>query len=154
MVTRAVSAERWLTPLAVLVPILATVVAGFVALNLWPPSTLVAVPAGLAVTAIAGRRTYGMRISLATAGLTLGVSVVAFVVFAWASWTTSICNKTIADGWLWLSVAAGALVYFTVGSYGFRTGREVFVVPMALFFGALTVLALFYLVPGTPGICD
>ena len=95
-----------------------------------------------------------MRISLATAGLTLGVSVVAFVVFAWASWTTSICNKTIADGWLWLSVAAGALVYFTVGSYGFRTGREVFVVPMALFFGALTVLALFYLVPGTQGFCD
>jgi hypothetical protein len=154
MVARAVSAERWLTPLAVLILILATVVAAFVTLNLRPPLVLVAVPAGLAITAIAGRRTYGLPISLATAGLTLAAGTVAFVVFAWASWTSSICGKTIADGWLWPTLATGAFVYFGVGIYGLRTGREVYVVPAALLSGALTVLALFYLVPGTPGFCD
>jgi hypothetical protein len=154
MVARAVPARDWLTPLAVLVPILATVVAAFVTLNLWPPSILVAVPVGLAITAIAGRRTYGIPISLATAGLTLVAGFLAFIVFASASYSSSICGKTIAPGWLALALTGGALVYLAVGIYGFRTGRELFVVPMALLFGALTVLGFFFLVPGTPGFCD
>jgi hypothetical protein len=154
MAARAVSARDWLTPLAVLVPILATVVAAFVVLNLRPPLTLAPVPAGLAVTAIAGRRTPGIPLSLATAFLTFAAGGVAFLIFATVGYSSSICGKTVTDGWLWIAVTAGALVYFAVGIFGFRTSREVFVVPLGLLFGALTVLALFFLVPGTPGFCD
>jgi hypothetical protein len=155
MVARAVTARDWLTPLAVLVPILATAAAALVALASWPPLVPVAVLLGLAVTARAGRRTYGVRISLLTALLTLVADVVAlFIAFAVSINNASVCGKTIADGWLWLPWTGGVLVYFAVGTYGLRTGRALFLVPLALLFGVLTVLTLIALVPGTHEFCD
>jgi hypothetical protein len=154
MELRAVSARTWLTPLAVLLPILGTLVAAFAAVVTWPPLVLVAAAAGLAVTAIAGRRTYGVRSSLAIAGVTLVAGVIAFFVFIAASLSTSICGKQIADAWLSVPLMGGALVYFVVGTYGFRTARALSVVPMALLFGVLTMLVLIRVVPGTPGFCD
>jgi hypothetical protein len=154
MELRAVSARDWLTPLAVLVPILATLVAAVAALVTWPPLILGAVATGLAVTAVAGRRTYGARISLATAGVTLVAGVVASFIFLWAVLSTSICGKSIADAWVWVPWTVATLVYLAVGSYGFRTLRPVFVVPMGLLCGAFTLLALVRVVPGTPGYCD
>jgi hypothetical protein len=153
MELRAVSARDWLTPLAVLVPILATLAAAVAALTTWPLIP-VAIAAGLAVTAVAGRRTYGARISLSTAGVTLVAGVVALFISFWAVLSTSICGKSIADAWLWLPWTGGVLVYLAVGIYGFRAARPVFVVPIGLLFGVITLLVLMRLVPGTPGYCD
>jgi len=64
MVTRAVSARGSLTPLAVLVPILATLVGSSWAFTIFPPLALLAIAAGLTATAVAGHYTYGIRPSL------------------------------------------------------------------------------------------
>jgi hypothetical protein len=154
MELRAVSARSWLTPLAVLVPILATLAAGLAALATWPPLIPVAIAAGLAITAVAGRRTYGARRSLATAAVTLVAGVVALFISLWAVLTTSICGKSIADAWLWVPWTGAVLVYLAVGIYGFRILRPVVVVPMGLLVGVITLLVLIRVVPGTPGFCD
>ena len=84
MELRAVSAESWLTPLAVLVPIAGTLVLAAWAFTIFPPLDLLVIVGGLAMT---------------------------------------------------------ALVFFALGSFGFRTQRAAAIVPMAL-------------VPGTPGTCE
>jgi hypothetical protein len=155
MATRAVSAGRdWLTPLAVLVPILATAAATFWALTFWPPLMLVTIAGGLAVTAFAGTRTYGAGTALAVAGLTLVAGVVALFLATVTLSSGSICGKTVAGAWQWVPFAGGALVYFALGTYGFRTDRPHSIVPLALLGGVIAMLILLALVPGTPGYCD
>jgi chromate transport protein ChrA len=85
MELRAVSAESWLTPLAVLVPIAGTLVLAAWALTIFPPLDLLVIVGGLAMTAAAVRHTYGTRTSLAR--------------------------------------VVGALVFFALGGFGFRTQR-------------------------------
>jgi hypothetical protein len=156
MVTRAVSAGRdWLTPLALLVPILATVAATLWALTFWPPLMLVTIAGGLTVTAFAGARTYGVRTALAVGALTLIAGAVGLFVSFWAALSSSsICGKSVADTWQWLPFAGGVLVYFALGSYGFRSNRAYAVVPLALFAGVIAILVLIALLPGTQGYCD
>jgi len=154
MVARAVSARDWLTPLAVLVPILGTVVGGIWALTRWPPLVLLVIVGGLAVTAMAGKGPYGARVSLVVAILALVAGFIGLFVALVIGFNTSICGKTISGAWAWVPLAGGALVYFGLGSYGLRTGRSLYVVPLALLSGVLTALLLVALVPGTPGYCD
>lgn len=155
MTLRAVSAKSsWLTPLAVLAPILAIIVASVWALTVFPPLVLVMIAAGLAVTAVAGQRTYGARLALAVAGLTLVAGVVALFVSFWAFVVGPVCGKDMVDAWRWVPFAAGALVYFALGSYGFRTERAHSIVPLALVAGLIVMLVLVALVPGTQGFCD
>jgi ABC-type enterochelin transport system permease subunit len=151
---RAVSVRGVLTPLAVLVPILATVAAATWALTVFPPLILVAVAGGLTATAFAGKRPYGIGTSLVTGGVTLVAGAVGLFIVLVVSFSSSICGKTIADAWVWVPLTGGALVYFALGIYGFLTDRAPYVVPMALLFGVLMMLLLIYLVPGSPGFCD
>ena len=155
MEARAVSAGKsWLTPLVVLVPILATVVGGFLALTFWPPLALLAIPVGLAITGLAGTRTCGARLALGTAGLTLVASWFGFWIYYAGSLTPSICNKAISGGWHAIGLTCGALVYFAVGTYGFRTKRALLVVPFALILGVIAMLMLLSLAPGPSALCD
>jgi hypothetical protein len=154
MVTRAVPARSLLTPLAVLVPILGTVLGAFWALTVWPPLALLAIAAGFAFTAVAGRRTYGVRRSLVAAALTVVAGAVALMLWALFGPFTSICGKSLDTAWLWLPYTGGALVYFVLGSFGFRTFRASSVVPMAFLFGVLMMFLLVAAVPGTPGFCE
>jgi hypothetical protein len=154
MEPRAASARSLLTPLAVLVPILATAVGAFLGLTTWPPLSLVAIVVGLTVTAVAGRYTYGVRASLVPAAFTLGAGALAFPFWYAISINTSICGKTIDTGWAWLPPTIGVLVFFAMGSSGFRTDRAASMVPMALLFGILVTLLLVAVVPGTHGACE
>jgi hypothetical protein len=154
MVARAVSTARFLTPFAVLVPIFVTTVGGLVALTTFPPLAPVAIIGGFALTAFAGRRTYGLRTSLVAAAFTLLAALVAFPVWYAVSIRTSICGKTVDTAWAWLPPTVGVLVFFAVGSFGFRTHRAGSVVPMALVFGILATLVLVAAVPGTQGVCE
>ncbi len=154
MELRAASARSLLTPLAVLVPILATPLVAFWALTIWPPLALLAIVGGLAATAVAGRYTYGVRASLVPAVLTLLAGVVALPVWYAISINTSICGKTVDTAWAWLPPTIGVLVFLVMGSRGFRTDRASSMVPMALLFGVLATLLLVAAVPGTQGACE
>ena len=152
---RAVSARTsWLTPLAVLVPILATLIGTLWAVTVFPPLALLVVVGGLAVTAFSGRHTYGVRSSLVAASLTLVAGVVAFFLSFAVLDSTSICGKVVPDRWLWVPPTGGALVYFALGSFGFRTGRASAVVPLAYLGGVVTIFLLVAALPGTQGVCD
>lgn len=154
MVTRAASARDSLTPLAVLVPILATLIGAVWALTAFPPLALLVIVGGFATTAFAGRFTYGIRTSLVAAALTLLAAAVAFPLWYAIVIRTSICGKTVDTAWEWLPPTVGVLVFFTLGSFGLRTHRARSVVPMALLSGILATLLLVAAVPGTPGICE
>jgi hypothetical protein len=153
MVTRAVSAENVLTPLAVLLPILATAVGPWLGLE---GGALVVVPVlvvGFATTGVAGHFTYGACVSLVTAALTLLTGFVAILLWYAVSIGTSLCGKYIDSAWAWLPLTGGALV-FVLGSIGFRSGRPWSVVPLALLAGVLAVVAIAAAVPGTQGTCE
>jgi hypothetical protein len=154
MELRAASARSLLTPLAVLVPILATVVFAAWAFTTWPPLALVAISGGLAVTAVAGRYTCGVRTALVSAAFTLLAAVVALPLWYALAINTSICGKTVDSAWEWLPPTVGVLVFFAMGSRGFRTDRASSMVPMALLFGILVTLLLVAAVPGTQGACE
>jgi hypothetical protein len=154
MVTRAVSAGKLLTPLAVLVPILATSIGWLFALAGGTPFVVLALVVGFSATAVGGRFTYGVGTSLVTTTLTLLASFVAFAVWVALSFHTPICGKTIEGAWRWLPVAVGALVFFVVGSIGVRTGRARSIVPLSLVLGVLAMAALIVVVPGVQGTCE
>jgi hypothetical protein len=151
---RAVSAREALTPLAVLVPILATVAGSFWALTVFPPLIVLIVAVGLTLTALAGKRSCGSRHALAVAGFTLIAAVGAVFLVLWFFVSSSTCGKVVDGAWQWLPFTVGALVYFALGIYGFRTDRATAIVPMALIGGVIATLVLLTLVPGTPGFCD
>jgi hypothetical protein len=59
-----------------------------------------------------------------------------------------------------LATVAGAclrrrlLVFLALGSLGVRTYRVISIMPLALLSAALSMLLVFALAPGTPGICE
>ena len=154
MVARAVPARGLLAPLAVLVPILATVVGAAVAFTVFPPLALLVIAIGLTVTAFAGRPTYGTRVSLVAATCTLLACPVVFFIWWAISINTSICGKDVGSAWTVLACILGALVFFAVGSFGLRTYRAVAIMPMALLAAVLAMLLMFAVAPGAPGFCE
>jgi hypothetical protein len=139
MVARAVSARDWLTPLAVLIPIGVMLVGTAWAFTVFPPLALLVICGGVAVTAAAGRDSYGARISLATAAFTLPAAFAAFVLWVWIAIGTSICGKDVAGGWSAVACIVGALV---------------FLVPLAVVVAAVSVFLVIAAAPGTPGFCE
>lgn len=154
MVTWAVSARGVLAPLAVLVPILATLVGALWAFTIFPPLALLVIAAGFAATAMAGRHSYGARPSLVAASTALLAAVVSLPLWYAISINTSICGKNVDAAWEWAPLAGGALVFFVLGSVGFRSDRAGAVTPMAFLFGVLAMALLYAAVPGTQGICE
>jgi hypothetical protein len=106
------------------------------------------------VTAIAGKNAYGVRTPILAGFFTLVACLPAYFILLWASYAGSLCGKEVHGAWNAVPFAAGALVFFAVGTYGFRTRRSASIVPMAFLFAAVAVLLLFALVPGAPGYCD
>ena len=155
MVPRAVSARRsWLTPLAVLFPILAT---PLVALWLSPKSrvaALLVLVAGFAAISAAGHFTYGRHRSMIAAILTWVVLVVSFPFFFLISINTSICGKNIEAAWEWLAPTAALVTYFAVGGWGLSSHRAVWAAPLGYVAGFVVLVVLLAAVPGTPGFCE
>jgi hypothetical protein len=154
MATRVVSARDWLTPLAVLVPILAT---PLVAIWIAPKSrvaALVVLVAGLTAISAAGHFSYGRRRSVLSAILTWSVLVASFPVFFLISINTSICGKDISGAWEWLPPTAALLAFFAVGGWGLRAYRAFGAAPLAYAIGFVVLVLLLAAVPGTPGFCE
>lgn len=154
MVARAVSARDWLAPLAVLIPIGAMLVGAAWAFTASPPLALLVICGGLAVTASAGRPSYGARVSLVTAAITLPAAFAAFVLWVWIAVGTSLCGKDVSGGWTALACTVGALVFLALGSYGLRTWRPWTIVPLAVLAAAISIALVFAAAPGTPGFCE
>ncbi|HEU5476601.1 MAG TPA: hypothetical protein VFU64_02095 [Gaiellaceae bacterium] len=161
MSTRAVSAGRWLTPLAILIPIAATpIVAVWVlTLDTGPGGAglllgLLVLGSGLAAVALAGRLTLGLRSAVVTAILTWLVAIVAEPFWFALSINTSVCGKDVAGAWEWLPPTGGALTFLAVGSWGLRARHSFTVVPLAGLLGPLVLFGLLALVPGTQGVCE
>jgi len=147
---RAVSASKgWLTPLAVLAPILATPIAGGLAWEwLGRNVGLATVAVGLTITAVVGHRTYGARLALGTAALTLVASWFAFLFALGVAFGVGCNFHAFPSGaWVALPPACGVLVYFAVGTVGFRFRRRLalLAVPLGLILGMCTMLGLFLL---------
>jgi hypothetical protein len=160
MIARAVSARRsWLTPLAVLVPLVATPLLGLWALESDPAGVgvvfaVLVFAAGLMTIRVAGRAEYGSAVSIGTALVTWVVGFLGLPLWYFLSIETSACGKDIGDGWVWLPPTAGVLVFAVVGGWGLRTHRGLWVVPLALVLAALVVFGLVLAVPGTQGTCE
>ena len=154
MVARAVSATKWLAPLAVLVPLVATLIGAAWAWTISPPLVIPVAVGGLVVTAAAGRRHYGIRVPLLAATWTLLAVPVALFLWVAVILNTSICGKNIDGSWTASACVAGAVVFFALGSFGLRSYRATAIVPLALLAGVLTVLLVWAVAPGSPGYCD
>jgi hypothetical protein len=154
MATQAVSPRDWFAPLAVLVPIGVMLVGTAWAFTIFPPLALLVVCGGLAVTAAAGRRSHGARVSLVTVALALPAAFAAFVLWVWIAAGTSVCGKDVSGGWHAVAWIVGALVFLTLGSYGLRTGRPWTIVPLAVVAAAISIVLLLAAAPGTPGFCE
>ena len=153
MELRAVPAQGFLAPLAVLVPIATMLVAAAWAVTVFPPLALLVIAGGLAATAAAGRHTYGTRMSLVAAAGALLAAVVALPLWYAVSINTSICGKDVNGAWTSFVCMVGALVFFAVGSFGLRTHRAS-IVPLALLAAVLAMLLMFAVVPGAQGACE
>jgi hypothetical protein len=154
MATRAVSARGWLTPLAVLVPILAT---PLLAIWIAPKSRIAALlvlVAGLVAISAAGHFTYGRRKSVVSAILTWIVLLFSFPLFFLISINTSICGKDIAAAWVWLAPTAAVLAFFAVGCWGLGTYRAFWAAPLGYVIGFVVLVLLLAAVPGVPGLCE
>jgi hypothetical protein len=151
---RAVSARETLTPLAVLVPILAMLVGAALAFTVFPPLAILVIGVGLAATATAGRHTYGARTSLVAGACALPAAFIAFWLWWAVSISESICGKSVGTGWTVLVCTVGALVFFVLGSFGLRTYRGASIVPLALVAAVLAMVLVFAVVPGTTGFCE
>jgi hypothetical protein len=154
MAARAVSAKRWLTPLPVLVPILAT---PLVAIWIAPKSrfaALLILVAGLVAISASGHFTYGRRKSVISAILTWIALLFSFPVFYVISINTSICGKDIPTAWAWLAPAGALLAFFAVGGWGLGAYRAFWAAPLGYVIGFVVLVLLLAVVPGTPGFCE
>jgi hypothetical protein len=149
-----VSAGRWLTPLAVLVPILGAPLGAIWIAHNHGVSAVLLLVGGLTAIAVVGHFTYGLGRSVAAAILTWGAMIASFPVFFIISINTSICGKDIAAGWAWLPPAAGLAVFAAVGAWGLRTRHGSWGVPLGYVLGFVVLIALLGAVPGTPGFCE
>jgi hypothetical protein len=154
MVTRAVSARKLLTPLAILSPTLATLVVGVWAVTVWPPLALLAIAAGLTAIAVAGHFTYGVRTSVLVAVYTGAAAFAVAVLYALLSINTSLCGKSVSSAWGWLPPAAGALAFLVVAGWGLRRQHGGWAVALAVGIAFSVSILLFYALPGTQGYCD
>lgn len=154
METGAVSAQPGkLTPLAVLVPSLATVVVAVVALVATHSFTLALLVVGLgfAVTALVGFRWYSKRLVLGTAALTFGGGTLGTVFLAsWAVGSALGCMQEISGWWIVAALAGAALVYLAVGIAGFRAEFPLVVVTFAVILSVVTMGVVLGLAPETP----
>jgi hypothetical protein len=154
MESAAVSAEPGkLTPLAVLVPSLATVVVAVIALGAshsFPLVVLVLV-LGFAITAQVGSRWYSRRLVLGTAGLTLGGGTIGTVFLTfWALGSALGCMQEISGWWIVGALAGAALVYLALGTVGFRAEFPLVVVTSAVILALVTMGVILGLAPQTP----
>lgn len=153
MTSRAEAAARWLPPLAVLVPIVATPI-GFVwAWTAAFPLALLVVAGGIAAIAVAGRATYGLRTTALTTVYAWAAAFAGGVGYYIFAINTSLCGKLTAGVWDWLPATAGALAFLAVGSWGLRTQRESWAIALAVGVGYLVLLGLDVVAPGTQGVC-
>ena len=149
------SAEGWLAPLAVLASILATIVIGVWCLADGHGALLVvALPGGIALTALAGKRAYGVWVPLLTNVLTLAACFPAFLILLWASYQSSICGKEIHGIGYAVLIGGGLLVFFGAGMFGFRARLAPLIVPAGFIAAVLAMVLLSYLLPGTPTTCS
>jgi hypothetical protein len=151
---RAVSVRGVLTPLAVLVPILATVLGAAAAFILFPPLALLVIAVGLVVTGFAGRTTYGARVSVAAGGCTLLALPIAFVIWLWAGIDSSLCGKDVGSVWIALAATLGVLVFLGTGSFGLRTYRALAIMPLAFLAAVITMLLVVGVAPGSHSFCE
>jgi hypothetical protein len=136
-----------LTPLAVLVPSLATVVGAALVYEFWHLPALVVIVPGLGVTWLCGRR-YSPGLVFGAAVLTLGAGSLAWGLLGFAELVSILgCTNGISRGWMWLAVACGSLVYLVVGTVSFRTKHPLLGVLLALILGVTT---MFVVVAGAP----
>jgi hypothetical protein len=156
MVTRAVSAGRdWLTPLAVLVPILAApVLAVLFGAGGHQALRLLLIFGGLAAIAVVGYFTYGVLTSVVAAVLTWLLAAFSFVVFWEIDINTSLCGKNITAGWGWLPPTLGGLTFLAVGGWALQTRNGKWGVPLGYAAGFAVLMLLLLLVPGTTGTCE
>jgi hypothetical protein len=154
MVVRAVSAGKALTPLAVLVPVLAVPLGAAWIAPERKVSALILLLGGFAAIATLGRFTYGLLTSVVATLLTWGAMVVSFPIFFVISINTSICGKNIPAAWEWLPPTLGALAFLAVGSWGLHAHRWSWTVLLGYLVGFGLMVALFAAVPGTPGFCE
>ena len=148
------SARDRLTPLAVLIPILAT---PLVAIWIAPKSrgaALVVLVVGLIAISTAGHFTYGRRKSVLSAILTWGALIASFSFFFLISINTSICGKDIDATWEWLPPTAALLAFFAVGCWGLSAHRAFWAAPLGFVIGFAVLVLLLAAVPGTPGFCE
>jgi hypothetical protein len=156
VVTRAVSAGKdWLTPLAVLVPILgAPALAILFGAGGRQAFRLLVLFGVLALVAVVGYFTYGVLTSVLAAVLTWLLAVFSFVVFWEIDINTSLCGKNIAAGWGWLAPTIGGLTFFAVGGWALETRRGKWGVPLGYAAGFVALMVLLLAVPGTTGTCE
>jgi hypothetical protein len=157
MATRAAPAASLLTPLAVLVPIVASPAVALWVLSTHQPAapvlSLLVFAGGLTAVVVVGRFTYGWRVSVLTTIATWGVGIVAWPLWYAISINTSICGKSIDSGWGWLPPTGGAIAFTLTGGWGLREYR-IWGVPLALVVAFVVVLLLVLAVPGTNGFCE
>jgi hypothetical protein len=151
---RAVSARKLLTPLAVLVPVLAAPLAAFWITSRSQLSALLLLVAGIAVIAAAGYFTYGLRTTVLAAILTWAAMVLSFPVFWGISINTSICGKDIDAAWGCLAPTAGVLAFLALGAWGLRAQHASWAVPLGYVAGFGVMVLPLAAVPGTPGFCE
>jgi hypothetical protein len=154
MELRAVSAAKVLTPLAVLVPILAT---PLIAIWIAPRSrgvALLVLVGGLVAISATGHFTYGRRRSVLSAILTWIALIASFPIFFLISINTSICGKDIDPAWEWLPPTAALLAFFAVGGWGLSAYRAFWAAPLGYVVGFVVLLLLLAAVPGAPGFCE
>ncbi len=154
METAAVPAEPGkLTPLAVLVPSLATVVVAVIALvasHSFALAVLVLV-LGFAITALVGSRWYSRRLVLGTAALTLGGGALGTVFLTlWALGSALGCTQEISGWWIVGALVGAALVYLALGTFGFRAEFPLVVVTFAVILALVTMGVVLGLAPETP----
>jgi hypothetical protein len=159
MVARAVSARDWLTPLAILVPIGATPPLALWALSVDPITVgpvlaLLVLAGGTTAVVVAGRRTYGVRICVLTAILTWLAAVFASPFLYGFEIDTPACGKIQAGASALLPATIGALVFLAAGSWGLRTHRALYVVPLAAVLGLFVLVAVYAVLPGTNVGCE
>jgi hypothetical protein len=155
MVTRAVSAGKdWLTPLALLVPIIAAPAVAILVGVGSSARVLLLLFAGLAVVAVVGYFTYGVLTAVLAAVLTWLLAVVSFLVFWAISINTSVCGKVIAAGWGWLPPTLGGLAFFAVGGWALQAHHGKWGVPLGYAVGFTLLTLTLLAVPGTVGTCE
>jgi hypothetical protein len=165
-----------LAPLVVLVPSIATVAVAVLLTTSWitfsdvdspplhhhfvvtsfRPLAYFAIVVGLAISVLAGYRTFGPWLTLGTAGLAVAAGVLglrALIAFDHAEYLV-FCTKSMSIGWVYFGLACGALVFLLVGTVGFRARHPFAGILLAVILGVLVVDMAWSTAPGLPTNCS